>query len=571
MTAEARGWLRENAALVLLGAALVAAAAQLLALAADLTYFQDTWSFLMHRRELTADAFLQPHNEHIVVIPVALEQLLLRLFGMGSATPEYLLLTASLLATATLVFVYVRRRLGPWPALMAAALLLFLGPAWQDLLWPFQVGLVSSVLFGVAMLLALERDDRSGDVAACAFLALSIGFSSLGVAFAVGAAVDVLQWRRERGLRRAWLVAVPFLLYAAWYVGWGHTAESHLSLHNVLVSPAFVYDGLTASVDSLLALSTIADEVVGRSKWAEVVLVGLLALLLYALWRRRSLPPPRLWPVLAAAATFWLLAAFNHFPGREAYSSRYLYVGAAFLLLIVADLLSGVRLGRRALLVAGTATVAIAAFNLVPLREGRDFLREQAVLTRADLAGLEIAAGSVPPSFALSEGVAGTRFLGDVQAGEYLAAVGEHGSPAYTPSELAGAPEPGRQQADVVLANALPVTTEFEAATPAGAVACVKVPGDDGRDAPPLRLRPGLTAIELGPGGPGTIRLRRFAADGYPLVSEGVPGDSTTLLRIPSDGVARPWRLRVDAPGPATVCRGPVTLAAGSSRPPAGE
>jgi hypothetical protein len=567
MTAAARGWLRENAALVLLAAALLLAAVQLLALASELTFFQDTWSFLMHRRDLTADAYLQPHNEHIVLIPVALEQLLLRLFGMGSATPEYVLLTAVLLATATLVFVYVRRPLGPWPALMAAVLMLFLGPAWQDLLWPFQVGLVGSVLFGIAMLLALEREDRSGDAAACAFLALSVGLSSLGVAFAAGAAVDLLQKRRSRGLRRAYVVAIPALLYAAWYAGWGHAAESHLSLHNVLVSPAFVYEGLTASLDSLLALSTIADEVVGRSKWAEVVLVGLVALLLYSQWRRPGLPP-RLWPVLAAAATFWLLAAFNHFPGREAYSSRYLYVGAAFLLLIVANLLSGVRLGRRALLAAGVVTVLVAAFNLVPLREGGDFLREQAVLTRADLAALEIAAGRVPPAFALSEGVAGTRFLGDVQAGEYLGAVEEHGSPAYAPSELATAPEPGRRQADVVLANALPVTTEFEVSGNGGAeIGCIDVSEDEGQ---PLPLYPGLTAIELGPGGPGTIGLRRFAAS-FPLVTEGVPAGSTTLLRIPSDGVRRPWRLRVKAPGQATVCRRPVTLAAGSSRAPAGE
>lgn len=189
--AGAKNWLKQHAVLVLLGLALVASAVLLLSLSSGLTFFLDTWDFLMNRRGFTATAYFEPHNEHIVVIPVAIEQLLLRLFGMTSARPEYVVLTALLLVTAVLVFVYVRRRAGPWPALMAAVLLLFLGPAWQVLLWPSSLVFVGSMLFGVAMLLALDRGDRRSDIAACGFLALSIAFFSLGLAFAVGAAVDV--------------------------------------------------------------------------------------------------------------------------------------------------------------------------------------------------------------------------------------------------------------------------------------------------------------------------------------------------------------------------------------------
>ena len=539
---------------MLLGPALLAAAVVLLDFASGLTYFQDSWEFLLNRHGFTADAFLAPHNEHIVVIPVAIEQLVLRLFGMSSQTPDFVVLTAALLATATLMFFYVRRRVGPWAALMAAVVLLFLGPAWQDLLWPFQVGLVGSFLFGIATLLALERDDPRGDAAACAFLAISVGFSSLGVAFALGAAVDVFQRRRSRGLRRAYVAAVPLLLYAAWYAGWGQDAESQISLHNVLVSPLFVVKGLAASVDSLLALSTIADEAIGRSKWGFVVLAALVALIAYRQWRKPGFSP-RLWPVLAAAGAFWFLAAFNYIPGREAYSSRYLYMGAAFGLLIAANLLDGVRPGRRTVLAGAVLTAAVVAFNLVPLREGRDFFREQTVLTRADLAAIEIARRTVDPAFALTSEVAGSRFLGGVQAGAYLEAADEYGSPAYTPSELANAAEIGRRQADVLLANALPVTSEVETGTgPAARHRGCAALAATGPGALPVRLRPGLTAIVLPAGPPGVIRLRRFALSGYPLVTEGVAGGSTTLLHIPRDGAARPWRLQVEAAQGATVC-----------------
>lgn len=504
----------------------------------------------MNRRGFSADAYLQPHNEHIVVMPVAIVQVLLRLFGMSSATPEFVVLIALLLATAVLVFVYVRRRVGPWLALMAAVLLLFLGPAWQDLLWPFEIGFVGSVLFGIAMLLALERGDERGDIAATAFLTISIGFSSLGLAFAVGALVDVVQRRRSRGWRRAYVAALPLLLYAGWYAGWGREAEDHLSLHNVLVSPRFVLEGVSAATDSLLGLSGLTGEPAGRAAWGPALLLLLVALLAYARHRQGGRLSPRVWPVAAAAATSWFLAAFNYFPGREAYSSRYLYAGAAFVLLIAADLLAGMRFGRRALLIGAAVTLLAAASNLVPLRDGRDWLETQTVLTRSNLAAIEIARRTVDPAFALTPEIAGNPFLIDVQAAEYLTAVEEYGSPAYSAAELASAPELGRAQADVVLANALPVSTETATGRGAGgASGCLSVAGG-----PPLRLRPGLTRIELDPGGPGTIRLRRFAVGGYPLVTEGVPGGSTTLLRIPRDRAARPWRLQVDAAQRATVC-----------------
>ncbi|HSS03733.1 MAG TPA: hypothetical protein VLK89_00920 [Solirubrobacterales bacterium] len=550
--AGTRNWLKQNAALVLLGLALLAAAAVLLTYASGLAPFQDSWEFLMHRRGFSVDAFMQPHNEHIVVIPVGIEQLLLQLFGMGSAKPEFAALTLFLLATAALVFVYVRRRIGAWPALMATVVLLFLGPAWQVLLWPFEIGFVGSVLFGVAMLLALEREDRRGDVLACVALALAIGFSSLGVAFALGAAVDVLQRRAQRGWRRAYVAVVPLLFYLAWYGGWGHDAEGHLSLHNVLVSPRFVVQGLAASVNSVLALSTIADEAVGRSKLG-FALLAIFAVLIVVGWRRGRGFSPRLWPVAASAAAFWLLAAFNYFPGREAYSSRYLYAGSAFALLIAADLLRGVRIARPALVAGAALTAVVVGFNLVPLREGRDFLRAQTVLTRSDLAAIEIAERTVDPSFALTPEIAGTSFLNEIEAGNYLTAVREYGSPAYSPAELTKAAEAGRAQADVVLVNALPVTIETETGI-GGGDGCERVPAG-GPDAPTVPLRPGLTKIELALGEPATIRLRRFAVGEYPLVSEGVPAGSTTLLRIPRDASARPWRLQVEAPEPATVCR----------------
>ncbi len=106
-------WQRRNAPTAALAGVLFASAVVLLYLGRNFTFIQDTWNFLLERQGSSLDTFVQPHNEHIVVIPVAIEKLLVSAFGMTSALPERVVLTAMLLATAALVFVYVRRRVGP--------------------------------------------------------------------------------------------------------------------------------------------------------------------------------------------------------------------------------------------------------------------------------------------------------------------------------------------------------------------------------------------------------------------------------------------------------------------------
>jgi len=231
-----------------------------------------------------------------------------------------------------------------------------------------------------------------------------------------------------------------------------------------------------------------------------------------------------------------------------------MYAGGIFVLLLAAELLRGVRIGRVALLVAGAVTLAAVASNLVFLRDGSRWLDNQTVLTKADLAAIEIARRSVDPNFALTPEVAGTPSLIDIQAGKYLEAEREYGSPAYSPNELLAAPAVGRRQADIVLSQALPISTEtYVGAKPNPEGRCLTVA--DGGAARGVRLGPGVTRIEVAPGRPASFSLRRFAAAGFPVPTEGAPGASTTLITIPRDTAALPWYLRVDAEQAVRVCR----------------
>lgn len=551
---------------VLLPLALAVAGGLVLALTWEMTFYQDTWALLMERRDLSVDAVLSPHNEHIAIFPVLIEQLLLRLFGMTSARPEYVLSAIGLLAAASLLFVYVRRRVGDWPALFAVTVVLFLGPAWEVLLWPFEIGFVGSVAFGLAALLALEPASRRGDVAAAGFLCLSAGFSSLGVPFLVGAAVAVALRPAEARLRGACVVAVPALLFGAWYLGWGHEAESHVSLDNVLQAPQYVAEAISANVGSALGLNPDPTTgALGRGPNAEpgldplwsrlVVLVIVLALI--ARQVRGAPVSPRFWPAAAIALTNWLLTAFNYFPGREATNSRYQFAGAVFVLMLVASIFDGARPRGRVVAALGAAAALAVVPHLVVLREGADFLREQSVLTRADTAAIEIAGNTVEPDFQLSPDIAGTPTLPNVFAGKYFAATAEYGSPAYTPGELMAAPADGRFQADVVLAHALPLSlAPARGSRGAGRMTCRSIRSGSREE---VALAPGSkTRIEVGPGPEATLLLRRFAAaEGeYPIRTEGQPGGSASELAIPADRVGLPWHLAAEAEQAVRVCTG---------------
>src|SRR5262249_5622326 len=204
-------------------------------------------------------------------------------------------------------------------------------------------------------------------------LILSLTFSELGIPFIAGVAVAIAL---DRGpWRRAYVVAVPLVLYAIWYLGWGHTATSYLSFHNVANSPSYVLDGLASSIGSLLGLSTPpALGGAGGIEWGRPLLVGLVVLACIRLWRLGRFPAT-LWVPLAIGVSFWFLTAANTGFGRAPTASRYQYVGAVFVLMIAAELVRGWRPGWRALTTVGVATALAAAANVAAMHDAYKVFR----------------------------------------------------------------------------------------------------------------------------------------------------------------------------------------------------
>ncbi len=542
----------------LLGAALFVAVVMLVLAQWHITFFQDTFAFLLDRQPWTAHSFFMPHNEHIVVLPVLITKVLLEVFGMTSNVPEQIAMGVTLMAAAVLLFVWIRRRVGPWLALVAAVTILFLGSAWPVILWPFENEFTLPIVFGLAMLLFLDREDSRGDAWACAMLALATISGSLGISFIVAAFVDLVLNRKERGWRRAYVFAVPLLIYLAWYAGYGHEAEHHLTLQNILNSPAYVVEGFASALDSLAGLSTIPVNSPGQNDWGRPLLVGVVALVAFGQWRKPGFSRG-FWTVAIAAVSYWLLAALNFVPGREASASRYVYAGAVFVLLMAAELLRGWRFSRKALIIVGVAALLAILPNLAQMKNGSDWEKEQSIYTRSDIAAMEIARDTVAPAFFLgSVETTGTASLALVEAEKWFEAVDRWGTPAYSVPELERASPIGRHYADLVLSQALPISAEstpgsFDASSTAEE-ACVTLPGGESAQKE-VKIGPGLTRVEVAPGPPAEIAMRRFATEEFPVPIAGGEGDSTTVVTVPRDRAKTPWYMHVEASQTARVCR----------------
>lgn len=538
---------RIHPATLLAAAAVILSGGLLLHWFSNLTFFRDEWEHLLHRRSWSIGNFLDPFIEHLIAMPILIYRVLVALFGMDSPRPFQVVAVLLFLLSVVLLFIYVRRRTGEWIALAAILPILFLGPSWDDLLWPFQILFFGSTSCGIGALLALERRDRIGDITATVLLTTSLLFSDVGIAFVAGVTVEVAL-DRDR-FRRAFVVAVPTALFVIWFLIWGQDAAeaSFISLRNVANLPSYVLDGLASTLAVLVGLG-VPTGVHHESAldWGRPLLVPAL---LFAGWRlvRIGSPPARLLAVITILLCLWTLLGLNFNAFAQPTVGRYQYLGVMLLVLVAAELLRGVLIGRFAKAAVVAVAVAAAVANGQRLSDATHRLGEIAQQTRGGLAALELSRDSVDPDLELTVENSDVDYLGLVQAGSYLSAADDDGSPAYPPSELETAPEPARVAADKVFGASHRIG--LTAAQPAAGGRCGEPtsPGESALTVPPegLVLRAERAGAEAA--------LRRYATESYPVSLDPLPRGGPMLLRIPPDRSNRPWTLRLRG-APVTIC-----------------
>lgn len=452
-------------------------------------------------------------------------------------------------ASVGLFFVFARRRLGDVAALAPCLLLLFFGIAREQFLWPFDLHSSLALAGGLAAVLCLQREERRGDLIACLLLTASAATIEVGLAFIVGAAL-LIAFGPDRW-RRAWIVIVPLVLYAAWWIWARRFGQSETELSNIVQAPKTFFNELAIVLGALTGTNSIHPESFGTDVTAlgrMLAIVGLVALAIRI--ALRSLPRT-LWIWLAVAATYWTLLAIGDRPPQ---STRYLFVSAVLVLLIVVDCFRQPLSNR-----TGAALVVLALLplpaNIDAMLSGKDLnvLRTDIPKSRAEFAMLELARDRVDPAYVASAdpwvAEAGGGLYFGIPAGAYLQSAETNGSIAYSLGELRQVSEQVREIADAALAGALGLKL-VPATAPPQASKCTNTPREEGPAV--VSLRRGTNYLLVRGSGTPLIGLRRFAKGGPGVpIAKLRPGGWVTL-NLPADAAPEPWHLVTDAP--ITTC-----------------
>jgi hypothetical protein len=415
--------------------------------------------------------FLAPSNGHLQVGGKLLYRGVFETIG-ADYTVLRALNVAGLMVCVGLFFELARRRIGPWAALVPCLSLLFLGYAWEAFIWAFDLHTTYSLAFGLAAILALRREDRRGDVAACVLLFLSIAMIELGLAVAIGIAVSVLL--RPDRWRRTWIFLIPIALYCGWWLWAAKFNYPTIEWANVELIPRTVTDALAAIAGSVFGLNPtgegVSEPLTGVTGWGSA-LAALAAVAL--IWRiSRGGVPRTLWVFLAIVLAYWVLIALG---GRAPDSSRYIFAGTLLVFLVAADALAGARLPTVAVLAAlGVVALAIPP-NVAKLYDGRGPQLGDSINSRLEYAMLDLVEGPISPQYAPGKDKRVTDRGGIVftpmPAGDYLEAAERFGSLGMPLDELRGESQQRREVADASLVGALRLELE-PAAPPVDPAAC---------------------------------------------------------------------------------------------------
>lgn len=531
----------------MLGAASVVAAALILYLNRGSSFFFDEaiwFSDLAVRDGL--DSILHPHNSHLIGTTRTIFLFVVNVFG-----PEYLIIrllaVASVIACAWVFFVLIKRRVGPWAALVPSILLLVFGSAWQHVAGPIGLTITLSATLGLGALLALDREDPR-DLAACLLLTASVFTYTVGLPFLVGIAVLILLGRDR--IRRAWVFLVPLALYTAWWLWASQFDQGREQVSNLTEVPRFFAESAANIAGSISGVNGVLDARPNALGWILAALA--LAALLFRL--SRGGVPKSLWASLAILGTYWLAAALADNGGNTFQAEndpgavRYVYPATIGVLLVATDAVRGLRIGRAGYAALFAVGLFAVAMNLTQLRDGAAVIRSFGEIERVNLAMLELADGREPGGDGSGEDPAARpevateiSFLAlGPDREDYLAASARYGSPAFTLDEIRG--NPARvPYADSALVQAYGLRLEDG---PAAAK------GGECDQARTVELQPGSSYSLSGEAGAEVFLSRFGPAPGYGV---GVLETGGSMLDLPEDPAQEPWRASA-ATGSLVAC-----------------
>jgi hypothetical protein len=409
------------------------------------------------------------------------------------------------------------------------------------------INYVGSIIAGLGMLLAFDREDDRGDLIAAGLLVISIAFSSVGLAFALGALMDVAFGRRP-GAQRAYVVIVPLALYGVWWIGWGRNAQSYLSFHNLVDLPKFVFQSGGAAFTSALGLATNDGSEPSQPHliWGELALVAFTVICAWRVVKAKGISRG-LAVALAPSLAFWVLTGLERNSERFPTTSRYQYVSVVLILVVAAEVFRGARIPRPAIAVAAIACVlsVVGGISLTE-REYHDRWLPAADSLRYSLTALQIGGAGVDPRDPVVFSP-----TNQVPAALYLKAARESGSPAFSEADLANAPQRYREGADLTLAQGLGLALRPPSRRQT-TVGCQTLHASAAAYTGTTLLYGSFTLASAS-ASPIVVLLGRFATS-LPVSLGPLDPGLRASLTIPKDASSRPWNLGLMGRGAVRLC-----------------
>ena len=347
----------------------------------------DDWNFVLDRRgggpsfiPGAMDQWFQPHNGHPVMVLVGIYRSAGALVSYNYPTMIGL---AALVhaALAAAVYVYSRRRIGPWGALVPALLVAVLGRGASVVLSPIVMAFTLALLAGVLALNVIDGQHTRRPVAV-AFLGLfALCSSGLGVARLLTVAADRLPRSRSWRSFAVWsaATAAPLAAFALWYVSVRDDTRRSTEFAG---SITFAIRLLVNGVAALFGIGP------GRAPIVAAALAVLLSVVL--LGRRRAVDWYRLGSLTVGLSTDLALVSWARAGNALPASGRYLYVVGVQVALIGVEAARGLTFDterwRRAtattsIVIVGAAAIAGSdSFRSVATEFRRDNRRTQVAL-----------------------------------------------------------------------------------------------------------------------------------------------------------------------------------------------
>jgi hypothetical protein len=538
----------------------------------DLTFLRDQWDVVLSPSGWSTKTILGPFGEHLSAVPILVDKTLFVTVGLDHYWVFRLVGLLVHLACVALFFAVVRQRRDATTALLVTLPVVFFGSAWEIVLWPV-ISFSGSVLGGLATLLLLPRRTLRAGAACVALLAFSLASSSFGLCILAGVAVEIL-WQRDRR-SRLWIVALPSVLYIAWFLAYNRHPAHQGALEYGRV-PSYVFRTIAGTVGGYVGLP-LSRDLTGDSYHYLLVAAlsattaALLCALAWKMFKRRSISG-RQAMLLVTLSTYWVSLAVARSFIDAPFTSRYLYPATFFLILFIIESVAPGRgfHGRSLAALAAAATVA-CVLNLIWLVHAGDQRRRWSRTVVAEVSALEMMRGSVKPTFAPDRARAE-----NLVAGPYFAAIDRYGSsPAESARNVVDEPEYARNAADQTLirAGAIRVRSRDRRTVHAGAAGSVPVTIDRSAGAaisrrgrciavrPLSQARATVEAAIRAPvvwlgssvsSRPLDISMRRFASTFTPL--QRTSAVETSLRDVTHAGGDVAWHIRVASLSSFTIC-----------------